>query len=206
MTLDGLEWRQGSMDEVKTYIRFASADPKLDFTFLYPNEWRVREIVEASYEEVFVTGPRNKENTFSLAMLVRATELSEAGGQHISLKQLVADYLAKSQPASRFRETSRTYGSLAGLDAIEIETAYTLPLPINTVNPKETSILERKIFFIKAGRFYEVMYGAVEEDYYQYLDTFRNMLQTFEFRDDTPRRVYRPLVAPAAVQAVREKP
>jgi hypothetical protein len=192
------------MGELKNYVRFTSANPKLDFSFLYPGDWQVRESQGANYDEVFILGPRNRENTYSLALVVRVTPTARNGGQYANLEELITDYLVQSKRLAGFQKISRAQGYLAGVAATEVEISYTIPLPINTVNPKETRIVERRIFFNKGDNFYEVMLSAIEEDYYQYLGAFKDVVRTFEFRDDTTRRVYRPLVMPAPVQAVRE--
>jgi hypothetical protein len=194
------------MSKLQNYVRFTSDNPQLDFSFLYPGDWQVREIREASYDEVLILGPRNREDTHSLALTVRVTPTAEKGGQYNNVRELMAGYLAKSKRSAKFQEISQAHGYLAGVGATEVEISYMIPLPINTLNPKETPIVERRIFLKKGENFYEVMYRAVEEYYYQYLEAFKDMVQTFEFRDDTPQRVYRPLVMPTPAYAIREHP
>ena len=172
------------MTDLRNCVRFTSSNPNLDFFFLYSSDWQVREVKEANYDEVLILGPRNQENTYSLALTMRVTPTSEKGGQYTSLGELIADYLAKSKCSTRFQEISRTDGCLADVDTTEIEISYTIPLPINTLKPKETPIVERRIFLKKGDHFYEVMYRAVEEDYYQYLKAFKDVMRTFEFHDD----------------------
>lgn len=194
------------MVELKNYVPFTSTNPKLDFLFLYPGDWQAREVGGADYNEVSILGPRNREGTFSLALMVRVVYTGDAVGQRDSLERLVQDYLAHSKRSPGFREISRAYGSLAGVSATEIEIGYTIPLPINNVNAKQTPIIERRIFLLRGSHFYEVMYSAVEEDYYRYLEAFKNLVRTFEFRDDATPYVYRPLVMPAPAPALRERP
>ena len=192
------------MSELKNYVRFTSDNPKLDFSFLYPGDWQLREVKGAGHDEVSILGPRNKEDTYSLGLTVSVLPAKGIGGQHTRLSEFIADYLTKNQRFAKFQEISRATGNLAGVDATEIEISYVMPLPINTVNPRATSIVERSIFLKKGDHFYEVTYGAVEEDYYEYLNVFKDMVRTFEFREDAYRRVYRPLVVPAPAPTIRE--
>jgi len=134
------------MSELKNYIRFISDNPKLDFSFLYPGDWQAREIKGSGYDEVSIIGPRNKEDTYSLGLTVSVIPTSEKGGQYANLSEFIADYLTKHRRSAKFSEISRATGSLAGVDATEIEIGYVMPLPINTVNPRATSIAERSIF------------------------------------------------------------
>lgn len=193
------------MSKLKNYDKFTSTNPRFDFSFLYPSDWQVREVKGEDYDEVFILGPRNREDTYSLALIVRVTPTREKGGQYTGLGELIADYLARSERSTKFQEISRAYGSLAGVKAMEIEIGYTIPLPINTLNPKDTPIVERRIFLQKGGYFYEAIYRAVEEDYFTYLEAFKNMMRTFEFRDDVTWREYRPLVIPVPAHATDEQ-
>jgi len=120
---------------------------------------------------------------------------------------VVEDYLRKNRRQQNFREVSRAWGTLVGVDAVEIEISYTFPLPINSVNAKETPIMERKIVFKKGAQFYELTYTAVAEDYYAYLESFRDAVSTFKFRREREEaRVFQPLVTLTPTYAVREKP
>jgi hypothetical protein len=192
------------MNTPTTYTRFSSVNSQLGFSFLYPSDWQMREAGGTGYDEVSIIGPRNHDDTYSLGLNVRVTPV----GQQFSLDRILSNYLNKRRRYRNFREIFQARGRLIGAEAIEAETSHTMPLPINTLHPKETPIVERRIFLYRGGNLYEIMYQAVEEDYDEYLDVFKNVLQTFQFRDDTARRVYRhrPLVAPRAAQVVREEP
>lgn len=192
------------MSELKSYVRFASTNPKLDFTFLHPGNWQVREVKGAGYDEVSILGPRNRQETYNLALAVRVTPTRKQGGRHAGYAEFVSDFLAKCERLSGFQEILRARGHLAGVEATEIEISYMIPLPINTLNPQETRIVERRILLEKGEHFYEVMYRAVEEDYYRYLEAFKNVVRTFEFRDDTAQQVYRPLVTPMPAHTAYE--
>jgi hypothetical protein len=191
------------MSEFKNHVRFTSPNPKFDFSFHYPSDWQVREIEGTSCAEVFILGSRNRENTYSLDLTVRVTPINEQGDGNLGA--LVTDYLTKNKRAPKFREISRVEGSLAGFDAIEIEISYATLLPINTVNPKETRIIERRIFLKRGKHFYEVIYSAVEEDYFKYLDAFKDAVRTFEFRSEPVQQTYRPLIMPEPAHALAEK-
>jgi hypothetical protein len=197
------------MSNLDSYARFSSDNPLLDFTFLYPADWQAIEIKgkEKAYTEVFIRGPRNAENTYSLSLVVRVMPISEKEGRWVDLKAVAADYVAKSKGLAGFREVSRAEGRLADVEAIEIEMGYMMPLPLNAVNPKKTQIIERKVFLKRGSYFYELAYTAVEEDYYKYLDAFRNASRTLEFREEEAnRQVYWSVVSPASAHAVHEKP
>lgn len=192
------------MSNPMTFIRFSSENSRLNFTFLYPQEWRALQNrgTKTNYDEVMIMGPRNRQNTYNLALIVRVTPLTQREGQFPTLDALVTNYLARQK--HQFREISRAKGNLAGCDAIEIEIGYTMLLPINNVNPQEMPIIERRIFFQKTGNLYEMIYRAVEEDYYQYLDLFWDAVRTFEFKGETGSQLHRPMVIPIPAHTLAE--
>lgn len=186
---------------------FTSTNPRLDFRFLYPAVWQVREFDRDGHSAAFILGPRNQDDTYSLIMTVHVFPAWEQDGKFTTVAEVVDDYVRKSRQLANFREISRARGALVGVDAVEIEIGYSIPLPINDVNAKDTPIMERKIVFKKGSQFYELAYAAVAEDYYAYLESFRDAVSTFKFRREKEEaRVFQPLVTLTPTYAVREKP
>ncbi len=192
----------------KNYVSFGSKNPALNFTFLFPDDWPIMESrgKEEQYDEVFVFGPRNQEDTYSLSISVRVTLSRNQSGRHGDIGTPIASFLVKHRGLAEFRKLSRASGTLAGVNATEIEIGYTLPLPLNSVKPRATRIIERQIFLEKDGRFYELIYNAVAEDYHEYLPIFRNAARTFEFIGNSARQVDRLVVMQMPALAVHEHP
>jgi hypothetical protein len=185
---------------------FTSTNPRLNFEFLYPATWQVKEFDRDGHSEVFILGPRNREDTFSLGITVHVFPAQEQEGKFATVAEVVEDYVRKNRQLSDFREISRARGTLAGADAVEIEISYTLLLPLNNLDAKDTPIMERKIIFKKGFQFYELTYTAVAEDYYAYLESFRDAVNTFKFRRGREEaRVFQPLVTLTPTYAVREE-
>ncbi|MBL7182925.1 MAG: hypothetical protein ISS50_00580 [Anaerolineae bacterium] len=60
--------------------------------------------------------------------------------------------------------------------------------------------------FKKGSQFYELVYTAVAEDYYAYLESFKDAVRTFKLRREREEaRVFQPLVTLTPTYAVREK-
>ena len=178
---------------------FTSTNPRLDFKFLYPGAWQVREFDQEGHSGVFILGPRNRDDTFSLTITVHVFPAWEQEGKFTTVAEVVEDYLRKNRQLANFREISRAQGAFVGVDAVEIEVGYSIPLPINDVNAKETPIMERKIMFKKGPQFYDLAYTAVAEDYYAYLESFRFG------REREEARAFQPLVTLTPTYAVREE-
>lgn len=195
-------------ERINGYKLFVSKNPRLDFSFLYPGSWEVREIEERDYSEVFIIGPRNKDDTYSLSLSVSVIPRREAGGEFDTLDELMKHYLGKNKGSPGFKEISVAEGTFASLEAVEFVISYVMPLPLNAVEPKATTILERRIITARGPYFYELTYGAVEKDYYAFLDAFRRVARTFEFHeeDTEEKQEFRPLVTPTPTLAIRERP
>lgn len=187
-------------------VAFTSTNPRLDFEFLYPAAWQVREFDRNGHSEVFILGPRNRDDTLSLAITVHVFPAQEQEGKFATVAEVVEDFVRKHRQLSGFREISRARGTLVGADAVEIEIGYAMLLPLNNPDAKDTPIMERRIIFKKGLQFYELTYTAVADDYYAYLESFQDAVRTFKFRREREEaRIFQPLVTPTPAYAVREK-
>ncbi len=186
---------------------FTSVNARLDFKFLYPGAWLAGEFEREGHSTIFIIGPRDQDDTFSLTMTVHVFPAWERKGKFATVAEVVEDYLIKSRQLASFREISRAQGTLVGVDAVEIEISYSIPLTANNVDAKDIPIIERRIVFKKGAQFYELAYAAVAEDYYAYLESFSDAVSTFKFRTEREEaRVFQPLVTLTPSYAVREKP
>lgn len=194
------------MGALNEYRRFESTNPKLNFSFLYPADWQVKEIEEKTYSEAFVRGPRNQADTLNAGITVIVVPTREAGGEFATVEEALADYMARSQRLASWRELSRTSGFLLSSPAVEVTISYTLRLPLNSPLAQPTSIVERKLIVKRGSRLYKITYRAVEEDYYAFLPAFRDVVRTFEFQDGRMEtREFHPLVTQVPTYAVREQ-
>lgn len=191
------------MTEFRGYLPFHSSDPQTPYTFLYPAAWKPREIVHNGHTETFIAGPVNKAGTYAVSLTVG---VSPAGEQ--TAEAAAASFLSRYRQMPGFQALGQAVGTIAGSPAVEIEIAYVMPLPLNNLNARKTSIRERHIF-LKQGTFlYELLYSAAEDDYDAWLGTFQILVRTFapEIQETTPARKFQPLVAsPTLAHAVGEQ-
>jgi len=191
------------MSRLENYLKFTSSNPCLNFTFLYPAEWKAREIKGENYEGVFILGPRNQADTHSLSLEARVTPRDEEKVD-FNLGRLIDEYLEMKRPISSFQKLAQARGYLTNVEAIEIEARYVLLLPPNNVNSQETPIVERRIFAQKGDSVYQMIYTAVEEDYIKYLEAFKEAVRSFEFTEAPANRAYWPLVTEMPVRVAHE--
>ncbi len=191
--------------EIHRYVPFSSTRPRLAFTFLHPENWQVKVFEGNGHGEVFILGPRNDADTYSVAFAVHVFPAEEQGGKYAALDQVVADRLERNRGLPSFRVISRARGRLTGADASEFEVSYSASLQAPDQSARETPIVERRIILKRAGRFYEFIYRASEEDYHAYLEAFKDAVRTFEFRDEVARQEFYPMVMPEPVLVIREE-
>ena len=187
------------MGGIQSYRRFESPYEDWPFAFLYPEDWNIREIINEDSFEIFIAGPRNRADAFTTSMTVRGYI-----GRGQTLKELTTEYVNRFRPLAGFKVIAQTRGVLDGNEAMEVEIAYVMPLPLNNVNAQMTPIRERRIFLKRGNRIYELIYAATEEDYETWLLAFQTLARTFAFKERIGGRFYS-LVTSSPVQAVREK-
>ena len=183
----------------KPYSTYRFEDPDGSCVFLYPADWKTRAIAENGRREVFITGPRNRAAAYSTSLAVAVTR-STASSPTEAAADLLARYRAAfdSQGAGPFATT------VAGLPAVEVEVAYAMPLPPNSIRPQWTEIRQRTVFFRREEQLYELHYTAPAEDYPTWLPALRTLAQSLSFEVETVRPALRPLIAIPAFPQVRE--
>lgn len=181
------------------YVSHQIDRPNAVCVFLHPAGWEARESVEKDTIEVFIVGPRNQADTYTTSLTV---EVSLAPEQ--TPEEAAAELISRYRSFSSFQELGRASGTVAGHPAVEIEFAYSMPLPLNSVDPELTLIRQRRIFLKRGDQLYELRYAAPEENYETWLEAFRTLVQSFTFPQEPVSRLpYQPVIT-AAPHYVRE--
>ena len=185
----------------RSYTRYQSGEPHRQYTFLYPAGWKVREITEDGYVGTYIAGPRNRAGTYSVSFAVGVTR---AAGQ--TLSETVTELLAKYRSSFSCEEVGPFSTTVADVPAVEVEVAYWMPLPLNSIQPHRTVIRERNIFFRRGDQLYELRYAAPEEDYKNWLEAFHTLVESFAFPAEPAGAASYPSVETTVPQHVREEP
>jgi len=183
----------------KSYVTYRLDGSDGSCIFLYPADWKTRAIAENGRREVFITGPRNRAAAYSTSLAVVVTRSTAA-----SPAEAAAELLTRYRAAFNSHGTGPSVTTVAGLPAVEVEVAYAMPLPPNSIRPQWTEIRQRTVFFRRGGQLYELHYAAPAEDYPTWLPAFRTLAQSFAFEIETVRPALRPPVAVPAFPQVRE--
>lgn len=183
----------------KPYSTYRFEDPDGSCVFLYPADWKTRAIAENGRREVFITGPRNRAAAYSTSLAVAVTRSTAS-----SPTEAAADLLARYRAAFDSQEAGPFATTVAGLPAVEVEVAYAMPLPPNSIRPQWTEIRQRTVFFRREEQLYELHYTAPAEDYPTWLPALRTLAQSLSFEVETVRSALRPPIAIPAFPQVRE--
>jgi hypothetical protein len=176
----------------KAYISFQPTRFRKSCTFLYPANWEVREILESGYEKIFIAGPCNQAGTFNTSLMVRVSPATDQMPEEAARL-----FVSKYQSSFNCQVDGMACGTLGKRAATEVEIAYSMALPLNSVNPQPTKIRERHIFLKHDDQLFELLYAASEEDYAIWLEAFRIMVQTLLFAEEPEIATFRPFVANA---------
>lgn len=159
------------------YVLYTPVNPKLDFTFEYPDNWPVDESKEPAlgWSTLMIYGPRNRLDTLSSNIDVTVVPVQDVKARWGSLNEWIA----------LFKEDAKLISEKETL--LDHQKAVDLTISYNTPSPPEfeirfTPVIERIIFLKKGSYIYRIIYGADEEDYAKYLSAFEHFLETFKFK------------------------
>lgn len=175
-------------------VRYQSDGFHTPYTFLYPADWKVRELGERGYVDTAITGPRNRAGTYSVGLAVGIEPAAEQ-----TPAEAAATVVSRYRSAFGCQERGPFSTTVAGTPAVEVEIAYWMPLPLNSIHPEWTVIWQRHVFFKRGSLLYDLRYTAPEEDYETWLPALRTLVESFAFAE---KPAYRPIYRPAATAAV----
>ena len=157
---------------------FRTTPPYPPASFEYPDSWKVVESAGEGYKDVTVMGPRNADDTFSLALAIRFTELPSP---RADLKDIADGYIARRSKLQGFVLVSRSRLEINSREAESIEISYLFPKSLDRLDSGTMKICERRILFIRDGSQYEIIYSATESDFLQYGETAQAVIRSLKF-------------------------
>ena len=182
----------------KSYVSFQSERFRIPYSFLYPAGWKVKEITEEGYTEVYIAGSHSQAGTLTVSFRVILSSESEQ-----TLEEAINSFLRKYSSVFSIQVRGQASGKVAEFPAVEVEVAFSMPLPPDSVSPQMTVICERRVFLKREDNLFEFLYRAPEEDYRIWLEAFRILLQTFTFLEETPGTAFHPLVTGATHNTIK---
>lgn len=136
--------------------------------------WEAKELAIPDGVKFFLRGPADSEKRLFASVIVQA---SPAEGH--TLSQLARQWVEKRGAFRTFRILARSETTVAGMEAIQVDAAHDMPLPMMALNPEMVPVQERVIFTVHEGKAYQFTYRAVQDDFQSHLAAFEGVLASF---------------------------
>ena len=152
----------------------ASQHEDCPLSFRCPEDWKLREIRVEDGIKFFLRGPLGQAEHLFPAITVRARP-----GKGRILNGLSCEWVGRRSAFRTFRLLARTETDLAGIEAIQIDAAHDMPLPIDSPAAKMVTVQERVILALQDENAYELTYRATQEDFEEHLPVFEALAASF---------------------------
>jgi len=157
---------------------FESKPPYPPVRCEYPEAWKIVPSSGKGYKDITIIGPRNADDTFSLALVVRFTQLASPG---VNLKNITEDTIARKSKLRNFVLASRSDLEISKHEAESIDFSYSTLKSLAQPNSEQMKVCEKRIIFIDGDNQCEVIYSATEEDYKKYSNIAEKIIQSLKF-------------------------
>lgn len=159
---------------------FQGKNPPYNFTFEYPEAWRVNERgYRGDYDMVEVMDVSNKNALTMPGMFITKKNLRAGDSE----EGLMKSWLGEEGRYRNFKVTSRGNAEAADQKALRSEYSYALSLPLWAGGAQEVRIKKEQIIFIRGDASFQITFVGSEDQFRIYRPVFDRMLQTLKFRD-----------------------
>jgi hypothetical protein len=156
---------------------FESKPPYPPVRFEYPEDWKTVLSSGKGYKDITIIGPRNVDDTFSLALVVRFTQLASPG---VDLKHIMDDTIGRKSKLRDFEVTSRSDLEIAKHKGESIDFRYSTLKSLKKLDSGQMKVCEKRIIFLDGDTQYEIIYSATEESYEKYYDVAGKIIQSLQ--------------------------
>ncbi len=161
------------------YLEFVSPLSQPAVRFYYPNTWNIKidQGKIEDYTQVFVRGPRNLDDTYTTAFIVRETPMGSKFKNIDELRQHRMKYIYSRAVFSEQKEAKIDNQSARSFIA-----AYTIP-PSHSHGLKPLPIqLKCWVVFVENNqKLYEIIFNSDAQLFDKYSPDFAHLLKTFRF-------------------------
>ena len=148
--------------------------PNWPFSFQGPDEWEVRQPPVKDAAHIFFRGPFLPEAPMAPAITVEARPATVS-----SLDKLAQEWVTRRTLIRTFHVLARRETNLAGIEAVQIDGAYDMPVPIHSQDAKMVPIRERVILALSSDKVYEITYRTAQDDFNKFLGVFEDLAASF---------------------------
>jgi hypothetical protein len=148
--------------------------PDWPFSFTCPDEWESRHTLTITGRRFFLRGPLSKDESLFASITVEAhPRLNRA------LDEVLCEYKTSRRAFRTFRILAHTQTSLAGHEALQVDTAHEMPAPPPSPRSRMITIRERVILAVHEEKTYQICYRATQDDFDTHLPIFEALVASF---------------------------
>jgi hypothetical protein len=159
---------------------FEGTNPPFNFVFEFPGSWEAKEIrLAGAFNMAQVLGPQDKRTKFIPGIYIK---IKESKGGDLSSK--FSETLLKKEGQLRgFKKLHEGSIVIAGINGQHLGYRYILPLPMRSMNAKDTVVRREEVLVENGGKSYQFSFWATEEQFKADQVVFKHALKTFKFKE-----------------------
>jgi hypothetical protein len=139
--------------------------------FRCPEDWQVKELAKTPGIKFSLRGPKDPDGR----LFASITVIAWLEDRRTAL-QLTRQWIETRSSFRTFRLLVRSETTVADMEALQVDAAHDMPLPMMAINPKMVAVQERVIFAAGEGKAYQFTYRAVQDDFENHLPVFQDVL------------------------------
>jgi hypothetical protein len=140
-------------------------------SFRSPEGWEVRVLAVPDAVKFSLRGPTDSKGRLFASVTVRAWPAEDH-----TPSQLARQWIEGRSAFRTFRILARTETTVAGVEAMQIDAAHDMPLPLRSVSPEMVPVQERVIFALHEGVAYQLTYRLIQDDFQKHLPAFEGVV------------------------------
>ncbi len=144
-------------------IIYQTTPPLPPLCFEYPDAWKFVQGSGKGYKEISLLGPRNLDDNFTLAMVIRFTPLAD---ENISLNTIANNYIERRKKLTGFMIRSENKSIIKNVEANIIEISFSSPKSFDMPKSEMMEIYEQRTLFILTGVLVEFIFTGTEDVFF----------------------------------------
>ena len=160
------------------YQTFKSENPAFNFTFEYPETWKIRETEGKTdpYAMVHATGPRDNQKEFSVGFFITVKDI-----ENQTSDRLLADHLKSVERFKNFKIVEQKKNRINGETNPFAIYQYILMLPFQKIGAQAELVKTETGFVVQGEKSYHLNFVGTEKQFEKYKPVFQKVLTTFRF-------------------------
>jgi hypothetical protein len=156
--------------------------PLPEMRFQYSPIWKIIQSDGKGYNEITLLGPRNSEDTFSLAVVIRFTSLAQSIN---SIDAISSNIISKRMKLPSCVLDNQQDLMIDGIKGKIFEINFLSPKTLEKDHPDMMKILEKRLILIINDFLIEIIYTGTQDVYPNYLNEVNKLINSIKFLPNT---------------------